>query len=69
MIRQTMHDLTEKLKHLLGHDISVDRSFDLLQSRARTIEEMVVIEVMRESYREVRREQIGPVAQAEARSA
>ncbi len=69
MIRQTMHDVSKRLNHLISHDISADRSFDLLQSRARTIEEMVVIEVMRESYREVRGEQIGSAAQAEARSA
>ncbi|MCH8841421.1 MAG: hypothetical protein IID61_00430 [SAR324 cluster bacterium] len=69
MIRQTTHHLAGKLKRLLSHDISAGRSFDLLQSRARTIEEMVVIEVMRESYCEVRQEQIGAVTHAEARSA
>ncbi len=68
MIRRTMHNVAKRLEHLLNYDISLSRSFDLLESRARTIEEMIVIEVMRESYREMKNEQMGTVIHSETSS-
>lgn len=54
MIRETVRQVAEKLEHLNQYDIPLERSFDLLGSRARSVEELVVIEVMRESLQEVR---------------
>ena len=53
MIRHTVHNLARKLEHLSSYQIPITRSLDLLERRARTIEEIVVIEVMRESFREM----------------
>jgi hypothetical protein len=53
MIRHTVRDLAKKLEQLSRHQIPIARSLDLLESRARTVEEIVVIEVMRESYEEM----------------
>ena len=53
MIRHTLHNLARKLEHLSSYQIPITRSLDLLERRARTIEEVVVIEVMRESFREL----------------
>jgi hypothetical protein len=53
MIRRTVHSLAKKIEHLSQYEIPIQRSLDLLQERARTIEEIVVIEVMRESYLEL----------------
>lgn len=70
MIRKTMHNIAKKLEHLLSYDIPAGRSFDLLESRARTVEEMVVIGVMRESYEELKRQNMPPLqADSSSRSA
>jgi hypothetical protein len=53
MIRRTVHSLAKKIEHLSQYQIPIQRSLDLLEQRARTIEEIVVIEVMRESYLEM----------------
>ena len=50
MIQNTVHSVAKKLQHLLHYDISVERSFQLLSGRARSVEEMVVVEVMRAGY-------------------
>lgn len=53
MIRRTVQSLAKKIEHLSQYQIPIQRSLDLLEQRARTIEEIVVIEVMRESYLEM----------------
>ncbi len=68
MIRNTVHSVAEKLKHLLRYDISAERSIQLLSGRARSVEEMVVVEVMRESYKELRKIRPGAAAQADSNS-
>ena len=68
MIRHTMRRVAKKLDHFLSYDIPIARSFDMLEAHARTVEEMVVIEVMRESYKEVREEASKRAVQADSRS-
>ena len=67
MIRDTVKTIAKKLEHFTQYDIPVSRCLDLLESQARTIEEMVVIEVMRESIYEVRGE-LPAALQADATS-
>jgi hypothetical protein len=56
MIRSTIRSVARKLEHLTRYDIPIDRSLELIESQARSIEEVVVCEVMRESYQEMARE-------------
>ncbi|HEX7927132.1 MAG TPA: hypothetical protein VF678_06040 [bacterium] len=51
-IRRTVNDIGRKLEQLCDNHVSISRAFDLLATRSKTIEEMVVIEVMREVYQE-----------------
>ena len=67
MIRTTVKNIAKKLEHLANYDIPVNRCLDLLESQARTIEEMIVIEVMRESIYEVK-DQLGGAVQADSTS-
>ena len=53
MIRHTVRSLGRKLEQLSNHRIPMSRSLDLLEERARSVEEAVAIEVMRESYLEL----------------
>lgn len=68
MIRTTVKNVSKKLEHLSRYEIPFTRSLDLLESRARTLEEMIVIEVMRESYREVREKWSGIAVHADSNS-
>lgn len=70
MIRNTVKNVAKQLEHLSHYEIPLERSLDLLESRARTVEEMIVIEVMRESYQEVREQWVAPHhAEATSRTA
>ena len=53
MIRKTVHKIGKKLEQLTKRDISMTRAFDILSKKAGNIEEIVVIEVMREVYQEL----------------
>ena len=53
MIRNTIRTVARKLEHLSRYDIPVERSLDIIETQARSIEEVVVCEVMRESYQEI----------------
>jgi hypothetical protein len=53
MIRNTIRNVARKLEHLSHYDIPVERCLDLIESHTRSIEEVVVCEVMRESYQEI----------------
>jgi hypothetical protein len=68
MIRHTVRDLAKKLEQLSRYQIPIARSLDLLESRARTVEEIVVIEVMRESYEEMALGLAGSAVQADSSS-
>ncbi len=51
-IRRTVNRLGRQLEQLAGNQIALNRAFELLSKKAQTVEEMVVIEVMREVYQE-----------------
>ncbi|HKI97352.1 MAG TPA: hypothetical protein VKB51_02645 [bacterium] len=52
MIRQTVRRIGKQLEQLIDHDVPMTRAFDILSNKARSIEEIVVVEVMREVYQE-----------------
>jgi hypothetical protein len=51
-IRRTVNRLARQLEQLAANKITLNRAFDLLSKKAQTVEEMVVIEVMREVFQE-----------------
>jgi len=51
-IRQTVHNMGRQLEQLVSNQVNMRRAFDLLAQRSKSVEEMVVIEVMREVYDE-----------------
>lgn len=51
-IRRTVHDIGRQLEQLASNHVNMMRAFEILAKRSDTIEEMVVIEVMREVYQE-----------------
>jgi hypothetical protein len=52
MIRRTIRRIGTQLEQLIDHDVPMTRAFDILSNKARSIEEIVVVEVMREVYQE-----------------
>lgn len=53
MVRSTVGKVGRNLERLMSKRLPVGASFNILERRAKTIEEMVVIEVMREVYVEL----------------
>ena len=53
MIRRTVRRIGKQLEQLAERQVSMGRAFDILSSKATSVEEVVVVEVMREVYREV----------------
>jgi len=51
-IRQTVHNMGRQLEQLVSNHVNMKRAFDLMAKRSKSVEEMVVIEVMREVYDE-----------------
>jgi hypothetical protein len=51
-IRRTVHRIGRQLEQLATNHIGLTRAFELLAKKAQSVEEMVVIEVMREVYQE-----------------
>jgi hypothetical protein len=51
-IRRTVHNIGRQLEQLAGNNVNLNRAFDILAKKSQSIEEMVVIEVMREVYQE-----------------
>lgn len=49
----TIRGVAKKLEDLTRHNVTLERGFSVLSSRAKSLEEMVVIEVMRESFEEL----------------
>lgn len=53
MVRNTIRRLSKQLEQMTDREISVNRAFDILCKKAQSIEEIVVVEVMREVYLEI----------------
>jgi len=53
MVRKTVHRMGRNLERLASRDIPVEEALDIMYRRARTVEEMVVVEVMREAVCEL----------------
>lgn len=52
MIRRTVQKMGKQLEQLSERGISLNTAFDILSRKAGSIEEIVVVEVMREVYQE-----------------
>ena len=52
MIRKTVRKIGRQLESLSQRDVPISRAFDILSRKANNIEEIVVVEVMREVYQE-----------------
>ena len=50
MIRSTVNRIGKQLEQLSENGVPVNRCFDILSRKARTIEELVVVEVVREVH-------------------
>ena len=53
MVKTTVRQLSDRLERLLSWDVPTSSAFDLLARRASTVEELVVMEVMRECCEEL----------------
>ena len=66
MIRQTVHRIGRQLQQLIERDVPMTRAFDILSHKAATIEEIVVVEVMREVYQETVDSEMQRIAYADS---
>jgi len=66
MIRHTVRRIGRQLEQLIERDVPMTRAFDILSSKATSIEEIVVVEVMREVYQEVFDGEILQIAYADS---
>ena len=55
MINHTVQELGEQLERLMRFKMPINSAFDLLSKKAGSVEEQVVVEVMRESATELQR--------------
>ena len=55
MIRSTVNRIGRQLEQLSNNGVPINRCFDILSRKAHSIEELVVVEVMREVQSELRR--------------
>ena len=53
MVRSTVGKVGRNLERLMNKRLPVGASFSILERRAKSVEELVVIEVMREVYGEL----------------
>lgn len=53
MIENALHKVSKQLEYMLNKHIAVDRALDLLEASTSRIEEIVAINTLRESYREM----------------
>ena len=60
-IKQTVIKLGRQLERMASNDISLSAAFDILAKKCASIEEMVVVEVMREVYMEMHENGIHPI--------
>jgi len=66
MVFNTVRSVAKKLEDLTRHNVPLDRSFTVLAARSKSLEEMVVIEVMKESFLELARRKAAGQSQADA---
>lgn len=59
-IRHTVNKLGRQLEFLVARQVSLNVAFDILAKKSASIEEMVVVEVMREVYLEMHERGIHP---------
>jgi len=59
-IRHTVSKLGRQLESMIGKHITLNVAFDILAKKSSSIEEMVVVEVMREVYLEMQERGIHP---------
>jgi hypothetical protein len=52
-IRQTVHRVGRRLEKLSSQGLALSRAFEIVARKAESLEEMVVIEVMREVFQEM----------------
>ena len=70
MVNNTVQRIGEKLERLSRRNFSLGSSLKLLARRARTVEEQIVVEVMREVYTELHPEhEFGIYPESRSRSA
>ena len=65
-IRHTVLNMGRQLEQLVSNQVQMTRAFDLMAKRAKSVEEMVVIEVMREVYQEYQQERAITDVQADS---
>lgn len=53
MIRTTVGKIGKELEQMTQQSLPVGMAFEILSQRARTLEEQVVVEVMKESFQEM----------------
>ncbi len=66
MIRQTVHRIGKQLQQLIERDVPMTRAFDILSKKSASIEEIVVVEVMREVYQEIVDRELRQIAYADS---
>lgn len=69
MINNSVKKIGDQLERLMDRDISITRAFDIIAKKSSSIEEIVVIEVMREVYAEMTENQAAIYADSKSRSA
>ena len=67
-IKQTVIRLGRQLERMAAHTITLNIAFEILSKKAQSIEEMVVIEVMREVYLEMESRGLNPLIERQADS-
>ncbi len=60
-IKRTVIKLGRQLERMASKDISLGIAFDILAKKSSSIEEMVVVEVMREVYSEMQENGVHPI--------
>ena len=69
MVNDTVNRIGIKLERLTRRDFSIAAALELMAQRARSVEEQVVIEVMREVYRDMNPEAVSAQTFSRSRSA
>ena len=56
-MNSSLKHIVSQLEDLTRHDISIDVGLDILESSAKTLKDVITINVMRDSYNEVLKEE------------
>ncbi len=65
-IRQTVHRIGRQLEKLSRQGLAMSRAFEIVARKAESVEEMVVIEVMREVFQEMSDPSLYPALYADS---